>query len=165
MRCLRDNEIFLLVTLMWLQTTAYSQTQAMVEYTGNDEIEVVAGSHQMIDLHFSILSDFYIQGPHPENEAFIPTALKITLPDDIIVGEIQYPSTTAHTYGEGLVSDIYKEDIIITLPVSVSTNAASAGDLYINGNLYYQACSKMKCYYPRTLDFRVRLVVKGKTRE
>jgi hypothetical protein len=163
MNCWQANKVLLLVaTFLLALTQLLAQTKPIVEYAGKREIKVMAGKEETISLAFSIIDDFYIQGHELENEYFIPTVLNITPSEHIVVGKLQYPPAIKYSYTDDAVLDIYKKEMVISLPIQVIDSLAGASDLYLTGSLYYQACSKVKCYYPRTLDFTVKIKTKTK---
>ena len=46
----------------------------------------------MVDLNFRVPPGYHINSNTPKSEFLIPTALKMDLPTDIILGKIQYPA-------------------------------------------------------------------------
>lgn len=163
MNCSQVNKIPLLTISFFLTLTQLlAQVNPIVEYVGKREINVKAGKEKKISLVFSIMNNFYIQGNKLQNEYFIPTVLKILQSEGIVVGNLQYPPAVKYRYTDDTVLDIYKKKMVITLPLQVKDSLASTPDLYLTGSLYYQACSNVKCYYPRTLDFMVKIKIKTK---
>jgi hypothetical protein len=161
MNCWQTNKLLLFVPLwMLVQHMGHAQTH-FVAYTGMREIEMRKGKEEMIRLSFAIHDDFYIQAHQLENEFFIPTDLRIIAPEGIAVGEIRYPAGIKYHYTEeDAMLDIYTNTIEINVPVRVTDSAAGTNDLKLQGSLYYQACSKVKCYFPRNLDFTIRISLK-----
>jgi hypothetical protein len=155
-----NNNATLFGLAMLVQTFSFGQ-QGMVAYTGNREIvvEVVEEGMANVKLTFMVIEGFYIQADKPENEAFIPTVLHVNASPGITPGEIQYPLPVTIRYGEGAEEiNVYNGEVSIILPIKILDGASD--DLHIKGSLYYQACSKMKCYYPRTVDFAVTVKVR-----
>src|SRR4029077_3159706 len=46
----------------------------------------------MVNLNFRVPSGYHINSNTPKSEFLIPTALKMDLPTDIILGKIEYPA-------------------------------------------------------------------------
>lgn len=161
MNCSQANKVPPLTIAFFLTLTQLlAQVNPIVEYVGKREINVKAGKEKKISLVFSIMDNFYIQGNELQNEYFIPTVLKILHSDKIVVGNLQYPPAVKYRYTDETALDIYKKKMVITIPIQVKDSLANTADLYLKGSLYYQACSNVKCYYPRTLDFMVKLKTK-----
>lgn len=163
MNCWQTGKVFgFILLLAVLQSQGFAQI-TFVEYTGKPEIEIRKGKEHLLKLSFVIGDEFYIQGHKLENEFFIPTDLTITPSEGIVVGAIQFPEATKYHYEEeNMLLDIYTKTIVIKVPIRVIDSVANPTDLNVLGSLYYQACSKIKCYYPRTLDFTVNIKVKPK---
>lgn len=158
MNCWQTIKLLLFVPLgMLVQHAGQAQTH-FVAYTGKQEITIQKGAEEMINLSFAINDGYYIQAHQLENEFFIPTELKLIAPEGVEVGEIRYPAGIKyHSTEEDAMLDIYTNTIEINVPVRVTDSTASASDLKLQGSLYYQACSKSKCFYPRHLDFTVTI--------
>lgn len=163
MRCWRTNKVLMAgLVLMCVPDFSYGQTQSFVSYTGEQAIELRKGKEEVVKLRFTIQDDFYIQGHNPANEYFIPTELTITASEGILVGDIHYPEPIKYYYADEAVElDIYKNTVVMIVPIQVSDTLVSTADLQVHGSLHYQACSKTKCYYPRNLTFMIRIQVKS----
>lgn len=163
MNCWQANSVWMWGWLVWLllQSRGNAQAQSFVAYTGKPVMELRKGREKLIKLVFTIEEGFYIQGNKLSNEQFIPTELKITAPEGIQVGDFRYPEAATLYYGEADVQlEVFQNTLGITVPIKITGTLMSPADVKLQGSLYYQACSKTKCYYPRELDFTVNLKVK-----
>jgi hypothetical protein len=85
----------------------------------------------MVNLNFRVPPGYHINSNTPKSEFLIPTALKMDLPTDIILGKIEYPAGEETSF-----------------PFSP------------DGVLRYQACDNAACYPPKALpvSFEVKVV-------
>jgi hypothetical protein len=158
-----DKVVGLTLLLALVQGQGFAQSPSFVAYTGKQEIEIRKGKEHLLKLSFVIGDEFYIQGNKLENEFFIPTELTVTPSEGIVIGDIQYPQATKYHYEEeNMLLDIYTKTLVITVPIQVIDSESNPPEMKVQGSLYYQACSKVKCFYPRTLDFTVNIQVKPK---
>src|SRR5579862_10022350 len=117
----------------------------------------------MVSLNFRIPPGFHINSNTPKSEFLIPTALKMDLPTDIVLGKIEYPPGKDLTFpfspDEKL--NVYSGDFTVNVTVH-PLSSVSPGKYLMRGVLRYQACDNAQCFPPKTLpvSFEVR-VVKG----
>ena len=115
----------------------------------------------MVELHFRVPPGYHVNSNTPKSEFLIPTALKMELPTDIILGKIQYPAGADMTFpfspDEKL--SVYSGDFEIGLGVH-PLHSVVAGKYVMHGVLRYQACDNAACYPPKTLpvSFEVKVV-------
>jgi len=115
----------------------------------------------MVSLNFRVASGFHINSNTPKSEFLIPTALKMDLPTDIILGKIGYPEGKDLTFpfspDEKL--NVYSGDFSINLAVH-PLHAVVPGKYVMHGVLRYQACDNAQCFPPKTLpvSFDVKVV-------
>ncbi|HEY6767015.1 MAG TPA: protein-disulfide reductase DsbD domain-containing protein [Candidatus Sulfotelmatobacter sp.] len=114
-----------------------------------------------VDLNFRVNSGYHINSNAPKSEFLIPTALKMDLPTDIILGKIGYPTGEELTFpfspDEKL--SVYSGDFTIALAVH-PLRSVVPGKYVMHGVLRYQACDNASCYPPKTLpvSFEVKVV-------
>ena len=120
------------------------------------EIMVLDQTDEII-LEFKIDEGKYIHSIQPIQEWCIPTSLTLNGVEGIQIGQVQFPETFQKQLSEDQGSlEVYHGNVSFRLPVKV--NAILNKESYkLSGNLYYQACSDVKCYFPRMLEFEVQL--------
>lgn len=118
----------------------------------------------IVPLNFRVASGFHINSNTPKSEFLIPTALKMDLPTDIVLGKIDYPAgkDLAFPFSPDEKLNVYSGDFTINVAVHPLTSV-SPGKYIMRGVLRYQACDNAQCFPPKTLpvNFDVK-VVKGK---
>jgi hypothetical protein len=115
----------------------------------------------MVNLNFRVPPGYHINSNTPKSEFLIPTALKMDLPTDIILGKIEYPAGEDATFpfspDEKL--SVYSGDFTIALAVH-PLHSVVPGKYQMHGVLRYQACDNAACYPPKTLpiSFAIKVV-------
>jgi hypothetical protein len=117
-----------------------------------------------VSLNFRVPRGYHINSNTPKSEFLIPTALKMDVPTDIVLGKITYPEGQDLTFpfspDEKL--NVYTGDFTITVIVH-PLQSVVMGKYVMHGVLRYQACDNAACYPPKNVpvNFEVK-VVKGK---
>jgi thiol:disulfide interchange protein len=115
----------------------------------------------MVNLNFRIPSGYHINSNTPKSEFLIPTALKMDLPTDIILGKIEYPAgeDASFPFSPDEKLSVYSGDFTIGLGVH-PLKSVVPGKYVMHGVLRYQACDNAACYPPKTLpvSFEVKVV-------
>ena len=115
----------------------------------------------MVDLNFRVSHGFHINSNQPKSEFLIPTALKMDLPTDIILGKIDYPDgkDLAFPFSPDEALNVYTGDFTITVAVH-PLHAVTPGKYVMHGVLRYQACDNAQCFPPKALpvSFEVKVV-------
>jgi len=115
----------------------------------------------MVNLNFRVARGFHVNSNAPKSEYLIPTALKMDVPTDIILGKIEYPDGQDLTFpfspDEKL--SVYSGDFTIAVAVH-PLHSVVPGKYVMHGVLRYQACDNAACYPPKTLpvSFEVKVV-------
>src|SRR5208283_4225778 len=115
----------------------------------------------MINLNFRVPPGYHINSNTPKSEFLIPTALKMEVPTDIMLGKIEYPAGEDLTFpfspDEKL--SVYAGDFAVAVGVH-PLHSVVPGKYVMHGVLRYQACDNAACYPPRTLpvSFEVKVV-------
>src|ERR1700736_4469887 len=119
----------------------------------------------MVDLNFRVPPGYHINSNAPKSEFLIPTALKMDLPTDIILGKIQYPAgeDVSFPFSPDEKLNVYTGDFTIGLAVH-PLQSVVPGKYVMHGVLRYQACDNSACYPPKQVpvSFEIK-VVKGPT--
>jgi hypothetical protein len=115
----------------------------------------------MVSLNFRVPRGYHINSNLPKSEFLIPTALKMDLPTDIILGKIAYPAgkDLSFPFSPDEPLNVYTGDFAITVAVHPLL-AVTPGKYVMHGVLRYQACDNSACYPPKTVrvEFDVKVV-------
>lgn len=115
----------------------------------------------MVNLDFRVPGGYHINSNAPKSEFLIPTALKMDLPTDIILGKIEYPAGTemSFPFSPDEKLSVYSGDFTIAVAVH-PLHSVVPGKYVIRGTLRYQACDNAACYPPKNLpvSFEVKVV-------
>jgi hypothetical protein len=137
-------------------------------FQGNDFVDIdtelewnlFSGERKNVEIAFVIKEGYHIQADQVLDENLIPTSLTTQSPDDIIVDDPIFPSALPFRLKNVKeVMMVFHKKLNITLPVSVKENT-EIGIYTIIGNLHYQACDSVKCYFPRDLLFEINVEVR-----
>ncbi|MGB7603701.1 MAG: protein-disulfide reductase DsbD domain-containing protein [Candidatus Sulfotelmatobacter sp.] len=115
----------------------------------------------MVNLNFRVPPGYHINSNTPKSEFLIPTALKMDLPTDIILGKIGYPAgeDASFPFSPDEKLSVYSGDFTIAVAVH-PLHSVVPGKYVMHGLLRYQACDNAACYPPKTLpvSFEVKVV-------
>jgi thiol:disulfide interchange protein len=115
----------------------------------------------MVNLNFRVPPGYHINSNTPKSEFLIPTALKMDLPTDIILGKIEYPAgeETSFPFSPDEKLSVYSGDFTVAVAVH-PLKSVTPGKYVIHGVLRYQACDNAACYPPKALpvSFEVKVV-------
>jgi Disulphide bond corrector protein DsbC len=118
-------------------------------------------SQTMVNLNFRVPSGYHINSNTPKSEFLIPTALKIDVPTDIILGKIEYPAgeDRKFPFSPDETLNVYSGDFTIAVGVH-PLRSVVPGKYVMHGVLRYQACDNAACYPPKNLpvSFEVKVV-------
>jgi thiol:disulfide interchange protein len=114
----------------------------------------------MVNLDFRIPPGYHINSNSPKSEFLIPTALKMDLPTDIILGKIEYPAgeDRSFPFSPDEKLSVYSGDFTIAVAVH-PLHSVVPGKYQMRGVLRYQACDNAACYPPKSLpvSFEVKV--------
>ena|SRR5579862_3033563 len=115
----------------------------------------------IVRLDFRVASGFHINSNAPKSEFLIPTALKMDLPTDIVLGKIEYPEgqDLSFPFSPDEKLSVYSGDFAINVAVH-PLKSVVPGKYVMHGVLRYQACDNAQCFPPKTLpvSFDVKVV-------
>jgi hypothetical protein len=124
---------------------------------------VPRGKSSAVDLHFRVAPGFHVNSNTPSEEYLIPTALKLDVPTDIVIGKIIYPpgEDASFAFAPDQKLNVYSGDFTLSVLVRPLAGVLP-GQYRVHGQLKYQACDNRSCYPPKQLpvEFGVK-VVKG----
>ena len=116
----------------------------------------------LVNLNFRVASGFHINSNTPKSEFLIPTALKMDLPTDIVLGKIDYPD------GQGPDVSLFARRSTQRLHrrfhdhgrPCIRCTRSTPGKYVMHGVLRYQACDNAQCFPPKTVpvSFEVKVV-------
>jgi thiol:disulfide interchange protein len=114
----------------------------------------------MVNLDFRIPAGYHINSNTPKSEFLIPTALKMDLPTDIILGKIEYPAgeDRSFPFSPDEKLSVYSGDFTVAVAVH-PLHSVVPGKYQMRGVLRYQACDNAACYPPKSLpvSFEVKV--------
>jgi hypothetical protein len=114
-----------------------------------------------VSLNFRVASGFHINSNAPKSEFLIPTALKMDLPTDIVLGGIEYPEgkDLSFPFSPDEKLSVYSGDFSVAVAVH-PMHSVTPGKYVMHGVLRYQACDNAQCFPPKTLpvSFDVKVV-------
>jgi hypothetical protein len=157
----RLSKILLLLALLASASWAQSGKAPSVTMASVDTVTAAQSAQTIVPLNFRVASGFHINSNTPKSEFLIPTALKMQLPTDIVLGKVEYPEGKDLTFpfspDEKL--NVYSGDFTIKLAVH-PLSSVSPGKYIMRGLLRYQACDNAQCFPPKTLpvSFDVKVV-------
>jgi hypothetical protein len=115
----------------------------------------------IVNLNFRVPAGYHINSNTPKSEFLIPTALKMDLPTDIILGKIEYPAgeDRSFPFSPDEKLSVYSGDFTIAVAVH-PLHSVEPGKYQMRGVLRYQACDNAACYPPKNLpvSFEVKVV-------
>jgi hypothetical protein len=113
-----------------------------------------------VNLNFRVASGFHINSNLPKSEFLIPTALKMDLPTDIVLGKIAYPAgqDLAFPFSPSEMLSVYSGDFTVTVAVH-PLRSVVPGKYIMHGVLRYQACDNAQCFPPKSLPVRFEVKV------
>lgn len=160
MNYLLHHKVYRLLLILFLQVNAiaHAQDPSFVQLNnGEPEFTVEAGEQQDITLTFQIKGGYHVQAYQVKEENLIPTVLTFDAPDHVSLGDPVFPEAVEFRMkGEEEPWHVYSDKLEINVPVRIK-KAVEKGELSINGKLHYQACDNFKCYFPRDLNFIMKL--------
>ena len=114
---------------------------------------IVRGQEGGINLQFRVASGFHINSNTPTEEYLIPTALKLDVPTDLVVGRIAYPAgeEASFAFAPDEKLSVYSGDFELTVNVRALSTVVPGK---------YQACDNAACYPPKQtqVNFEVKVV-------
>jgi len=115
----------------------------------------------MVNLNFRVPAGYHINSNAPKSEYLLPTALKMDLPTDIILGKINYPAgeETSFPFSPDEKLSVYTGDFTIALGVH-PLHSVVPGKYVMHGVLRYQGCDNAQCFPPKNVpvSFEVKVV-------
>lgn len=150
--------ILLAATASFGQVPGKAPTLTMVPVS---TVTAQRATQTMVNLNFRIPAGYHINSNTPKSEFLIPTALKMDLPTDIVLGKIEYPAgeDASFPFSPDEKLSVYSGDFTIAVAVH-PLHSVVPGKYEMRGVLRYQACDNAACYPPKNLpvSFQVKVV-------
>lgn len=146
-----------LILLLNLNMLVVEQETAFVQLNREPEFSISPGGDQQVQLSFLIREGYHIQANQVRDENLIPSELSFEATDGLILGDPHFPEAVEFSMkGTEETMDVFSDTLEVRLPVS-PLEQTGKGLFLIKGRLHYQACDDAKCYYPRDLNFTMRI--------
>jgi len=155
---------------LWAWLFAMVFTAVAVAQTGKAPSVVMAPvslvaaprtAQSAVNLNFRVPHGYHINSNTPKSEFLIPTALKMAVPTDIVLGKIDYPDgqDLSFPFSPDEKLNVYTGDFTIAVTVH-PLRSVVPGKYVMHGVLRYQACDNAACYPPKTLpvNFEVKVI-------
>lgn len=124
------------------------------------------GHNTPVQFTFHVKPGFHINSNKPMTEELIPTVLSFSLPEDLVVGRLQYPAgtLTSFPFDPTQKLSVYSGDFVVK-GVLIAQPKALAGPYTVHAELKYQACDNNACYPPKKLPiaFNVKIGSGGRS--
>jgi Disulphide bond corrector protein DsbC len=148
------------VLFLVAQDTSAPQGRTFVTALPTSTVVVSPGGRTPVQFTFRVQSPYHINSNQPTSEELIPTQLHFSLPGEVAIGKMQYPSGSlmSFPFDPNVKLSVYSGDIVIR-GVVVAPTQASTGTYTIHGELRYQACDNNSCYPPKKLPFTFNVKV------
>ena len=125
-----------------------------------ETVHVTMSKSTPVVFTFHIKPGFHVNSHQPTQPALIPTDLRFSPPEDLVIARKQYPEgvLTTFPFDPNNKLSIYSDYIVVKAVVMAAPKAA-AGNYTVHGELKYQACDNNSCYPPKILpiQFDVKL--------
>jgi len=159
------NGLRTLLVCLALSLTAVAQGPSVTALP-LDVVAVPKGGSAIATLTFRVSKGFHINSNKPNSDLLIPTVLKLSPQNDLMVGKIEYPKGEDLTFefSPDEKMSVYSGDFTVKALVRSTQNAAP-GTYRINGQLKYQACNDRQCFPPKTAPVALDVKVAKRARQ
>jgi Disulphide bond corrector protein DsbC len=139
---------------------AQQASREKVTFDPPSTISVRKGQSTPARFVFHVTPGFHINSHNPTMPELIPTIIHFSLPDDVVIGRVQYPAgqLMSFPFDPREKLSVYSGDVAISGRVVAPPNA-STGTYTIHGDLRYQACDNNSCYPPKSLPITFTVAV------
>ncbi|HEX4604980.1 MAG TPA: protein-disulfide reductase DsbD domain-containing protein [Candidatus Angelobacter sp.] len=146
--------------LLCAQEAPAPQGRVFVNFVSASNVAVLPGHSTPVQFTFHVQDPYHINSSQPLAEELIPTQLHFSLPGEVALGKMQYPTgkLMSFPFDPSTKLSVYSGDFIVR-GVVIAPSAASAGTYTIHGELKYQACDNNACYPPKKLPFTFNVKV------
>jgi Disulphide bond corrector protein DsbC len=142
-----------LVSVLLISAAALAQSQApKVTAPPISKVSVRQGSKAPVEMIFRVAPGFHINSNKPTSDLYIPTVVKLDVPTDISIVNLEYPQgeLISFPFDPDTKLSVYTGDIMVKGLV-MALKSTSRGTYRVHGNFRYQACDNRACYPPTTV--------------
>lgn len=161
MTSLHRRPLICLFALLSSAAWAQSAKAPSVSFAPIPLVTTPRATQTMVALNFRVSSGFHINSNAPKDEFLIPTALKMDVPTDIVLGKIEYPEgkDLSFPFSPDTKLNVYSGDFTINVAVHPLASVVP-GKYVMHGVLRYQACDNAQCFPPKALpvSFEIKVV-------
>lgn len=158
----------ILINIFLLFSYLNTDIQVRHQLKGNNFVDIEQvlkwdlspGEKKSLEVVFQIKEGYHIQANQILDENLIPTSITTRSSDEIIVFDPIFPASISFNLKnvkEPIM--IFHNKLMINLPIVVKEETED-GIYVVIGNLHYQACDSVKCYFPRDLPFEIEIDVR-----
>jgi hypothetical protein len=132
-----------------------TDANARVTFDPIDAVTVPMGKSTPLTLSFHIKPGFHVNSHQPTNPELIPTEVRFSPPEDLVIAKVQYPAgvLTSFPFDPNEKLSVYTGNVTVKAVVLTAPKAA-AGGYTVHGELKYQACDNNACYPPKRLPIQ-----------
>lgn len=143
--------------LPWQVRTSPGDVNGPVVYEYPEQVELIAGKPQMVELHFRIRQGLHINSHAPHDKSLIRTELIVAEPPGVDVKSVTFPpgQNYASKAFPGHPLSVYSGELVLRAQVV----ARSTGDTMLRAALRYQACDTDSCFPPKKAPVNLNLEV------
>jgi len=130
------------------------QGRVFVDFVSASHVVVAPGKAAPVAFTFRVREPYHINSSQPLAPELIPTQLHFSLPGEVAVGRIVYPTgkVMSFPFDPSTKLSVYSGDVVIRGMI-VAPLSSSTGTFTLHGELKYQACDNNACYPPKKLPF------------
>lgn len=161
MNYLPQNKTCLFLLVLLFHGNAFAQVQEVnfVELYEKPEFTINPNEEKQLSLYFLIKEGFHIQANRVKEDNFIPTVLSFEEPEGLIIGNPVFPQAEEFKM-EGVDESMYVFGGVLEIKIPVKAGSSvEKRTIPVQTKLRYQACNASKCFYPRDLDFNLKLTI------
>jgi hypothetical protein len=132
-----------------------TSTPDRVTFDPVDMVKVTMGKSTPVVFTFHIKPGFHVNSHQPAEPELIPTELKFSPPEDLVIAKVQYPAgvLTSFPFDPTQKLSVYSGDVTVKAVV-LTAPKANTGNYTVHGELKYQACDNNACYPPKRLPIQ-----------
>lgn len=139
----------------------FSSPKPSVSVESIETAPLQKGKSAPITITFRVAPGFHINSNRPNSELLIPTTLRLDVPTDLSLGNLQYPTgdQVAFSFAPNEKLSVYAGEFRVNATAR-TIGSIHTGAYRVRGELHYQACDNSACYPPKSLPvaFDVKVV-------
>jgi hypothetical protein len=124
-----------------------------------NETLLVPGKSNVAIIRVKVKEGYHIQANKVTNESLIPVSLEVASNRFFFIYNPLFPPYKLFRLeGAEEALNVFDSIFIIQLPIKTMP-AAKEGRYFVKARLKYQACNAKTCFFPRTLNFELPVIV------